>query len=372
MQRLLFIGPRPPPITGYANIVHSLARYLMKARVKVSYISTTPAFATSFFPGKFWKILRGIYFVFISLITISLIPFHTILYLNINGGFGQVFDCFLVFWSRLFGKKIVIHHNSFSYLTKTKLLPGLLFSLAGSRSYHIVNCSEMRDALISKYPQVNNVKIVSNASILLAENPNYFDIERDLLMDGAANLDEQQIVVGFMGYFNKDKGLDVFCLTIKKLIESGVKVKGIAVGPNFDVNLTNQLKLDFDGIIDFCRPVYGLDRDKFFHNIDFLLFPSHYATEAEPLTIHHALSMGVPVVSTDIGCLKNVLNKFKFCQSYSCANFVSEASEFIINSISKDRGEMLMRKRYLIESYKNISIGGVKSFNSELRKIGVL
>ena len=359
MNKILFLGPKPPPVTGYANIVNALAKCLVIQKYEVKYISTVPSFLSHLFPSKVWKISRLIYMFFLFPVIILLIPFNSILYINVNGGAAQIWDIAYALLGRLFSKKIILHHNSYSYLNKQMNLSKILFLVAGNNATHIVNCENMRDKLCSLYSNTTNAHVVSNVAILTLANPEYFATK--IQDKGKLETNKDIFTIGFMGYFNKEKGLELFSKTVQQAnnsIGSG-KIKAIAVGPVHDKELVAKIKKEFNGLIDFRGPVYGVKRDEFFEEIDFLLFPSIYLNEAEPLTIHHALYAGTPVISTDIGCLKEVLNQFPNCYSFSIESFILSSAE-IIDKLSLTPFEEREKLRLdLIDYYKQYSLNSI-------------
>jgi len=369
MKKILFLGPKPPPVTGYSNIVNELSKCLNMAGATVKYISTVPSFLTCWFPSKLWKISRLLYMFFLFPLIMFLVPLNSIIYINVNGGIAQIWDIVYAFLGRVFLKNIVLHHNSYSYLNKQMKLSKLLFFVSGKNATHIVNCEDMKDKLCTIYGNVNKVQTVSNVAILTVANPEYFTTK--IQDKRKVEVDKKIFTVGFMGYFNKEKGLELFSKTIQQINESiGLdKVKAIAVGPVHDIELVSKLKKDFRGLIDFREPAYGVKRDEFFEEIDLLLFPSLYLNEAEPLTIHHSLYFGTPVVATDIGCLNEVLKQFPNSYSFSIESFQSSTAEIIAKLSLTSYEERLKLKLNLIDSYKKYSINSMTKLQQVLNVV---
>jgi len=373
MKKILFLGPKSPPVTGYANIVESLAHCLSKQGASVKYLSTVPCFLAQTFPGFSWKVLRLVYmFVFLPFIML-LMPFNSILYLNINGGFGQVFDALVVFVARILGKSIILQHNSYAYINRRSWLPQLLFFIAGKNARHVVNCEDMKKTLISQYKYVENVYFVSNVSILAMADPEYFGTSFNDNCKLVAGVDKNILTLGFMGYFNKEKGLDTFSSVINKADDYAKGfVKGAAVGPVHDEVLVEELKQKHNYLIEFRSPVFGEKRDAFFNEIDVLLFPSRYLNEAEPLTIHHALNAGVPVISTDIGCIKGIISQLPGCYCFSQDNYIQSSVQLIKQFSYQSIEERRALKMELKTSYHETSLENVEDFKIILDKLGLL
>ena len=64
LKDFLYIGPKAPPVTGYANIVTALAACFLKEGAEITYISSVPTWCSRFYPGWKWKLLRLTYMIF--------------------------------------------------------------------------------------------------------------------------------------------------------------------------------------------------------------------------------------------------------------------------------------------------------------------
>lgn len=337
MKKLLYLGPKPPPVSGYANVVVEMHKCFAVANIPTTFISTVPCFLAFLFPGRIWQFCRSLYLALLLPLVALLLPFRRGTYQSLNGGIGLLFDLACVAWARVLRKDIYLHHHSFSYLQRRSTLAALVFAAAGGRATHAVNCDVMKRRLQQLYKSVCKVHVVSNAAILAEGDPSKFvpaeaiPTRMPAELDGAAP-NQHPLKLGFMAYFNREKGLDTFCETVKSLRERGVSAVGIAVGPVHDAELTASLSSEFSEIVEFRKPAYGKDRDAFFNEIDLLLFPSRYANEAEPLTIYHALAAGVPVVATDVGCLRDMLAGVSFCATVPRSNFLKASVEHILSN----------------------------------------
>ena len=373
MKKILFLGPKSPPVTGYANIAESLACCLSKQGASVKHLSTVPCLLAQTFPSFSWKVFRLLYmFIFLPFVML-LMPFNSILYLNINGGFGQVFDVLVVFVARILGKSIILHHNSYGYINRRSWLSQLLFFIAGKNAKHVVNCEDMKKTLVTQYRHVENVYFVSNVSILSMADPEYFGASFNDTFKLDAGVDKNILTIGFMGYFNKEKGLYTYCNAISKA-DDCIKglVKGVAVGSVHDAALVEELKQTYSHLIEFRSPVFGEKRDSFFNEIDILLFPSQYLNEAEPLTIHHALNVGVPVISTDIGCIKGIISQLPGCYCFSQDNYIQSSVQLIKEFSYQSIEERRALKMELKTSYHETSLENVADFKITLDKLGLL
>ena len=205
---------------------------------------------------------------------------------------------------------------------------------------------------------LRRVSVVSNVGILAQGDPLKFQPAETADPGGGAEFDgkesQRPLNLGFMAYFNREKGLDTFCEVVKTLRDQGAPVVGVAVGPVHDAELTARLRSEFTGVVDFRPPAYGKDRDAFFNEIDVLLFPSRYPNEAEPLTIYHSLAAGVPVVATDMGCLHNMLEGTSCSVALPCADFARGAIDHIGASLPQLMAREVCRASVSADFYQTI------------------
>lgn len=341
MAKLIFFGPKAPPVSGYANIVASLHRKLLIEIDDVKHISTVPGLVAFLYPGKLWKLVRLLYLALISPVCIFLIFRSRAVYINLNGGVSLAFDLLLVFAALVFRKRIYLHHNSFSYITEFSRLANIIFKKSSHCATHVVSTTEMGSLLSQKYVVELQFYVVSNAVILdMVDN-----INNNINNIVPVRNSEAILNIGFMGYFDREKGLDLFVKVIQVLAQKkSLRIKGYAVGPVNDKKYVDFIKTSSGDEITFSGPAYGDEFDNFFNSIDVLLFPSRYKNEAEPLIIHHALQKGVPVVATDIGCVAEIISGYTLCACFSEADYVDKTVKFLESFPSDIQREEITNK----------------------------
>jgi glycosyltransferase involved in cell wall biosynthesis len=216
--------------------------------------------------------------------------------------------------------------------------------LSSKNGVHVVNSEGMGVALANIYSGINEIIAISNAAILSLDNCNH--------VSEVSSRSKGCLRIGFMGYFDDHKGVDFFVDVIGGLNSSSdISVVGKAVGPVYDQEFFSELLSRSPNNIDFSGPVYGEEMTAFFNDIDILLFPSKYLNEAEPLVVHNGLAYGVPVISTNRGCLTDVLKGYELCNVFDEASYVGKAQAFITSNYLSFRDPNLknaIRKRYAL------------------------
>jgi|HubBroStandDraft_6_1064221.scaffolds.fasta_scaffold01251_10 glycosyltransferase involved in cell wall biosynthesis len=289
------LGPFPPPVHGMAWLNYAMREHMGTMNLEVSTIDLSASslergwFARS---TKWKKVLRG-------LARYAWLVFQSkaeTLYLSLSGGYGQLFELLFVLIARVSKTRIVIHHHSFAYLIRRKVLTSLVFRCAGPRVLHISGCSAMSRKLQELY-EVKNVEALSNAALVWLHFPR----------SGATR--PALRTIGFMGNISFEKGIAEFLDVAELLKKSGVPIRIVIAGPFQDPALENFVRERLRSLpaAEYVGARYGSAKYAYFSDIDLLLFPSKYDNETDPVTVYEAMASGVPVIAWDRGCLANVI-----------------------------------------------------------------
>jgi glycosyltransferase involved in cell wall biosynthesis len=221
-----------------------------------------------------------------------------ILYISLSGGLGQFYDILFILFARFLKMRIYIHHHSFSYLDHRSHLTILLTLIGGPLATHVTLCSKMALSLKKSYPDVGKVISVSNATILFYKHqkPNQYKSKLQ--------------TIGFMGNISKEKGIFDFIKLIESLENEKIEINAKLAGPfeNEKTEREVRRRINQRNRIEYVGPKYGSDKKKFLTSIDILVFPTHYADEAEPLIILEAMSNCIPVIAHGRGCIPEIVH----------------------------------------------------------------
>lgn len=316
---LCFVGALPPPTHGLSTVNQAVRSELENLGLLASVVDLSSGSLTRSWKTKLSRLIRffrdgtvGIH----SLLTRK----SRVLYIGLSAGYGQIYDCLFVLFGRLCGASIYLHHHSFSYLRDPVLLSRLLIHLAGVDASHIVLCKVMERELRDSYRVVRKTHIISNAVFLDS-------------VDQQKRLKRNLEVIGYFGNVCPEKGIEEFLELMSRAGRRGYAIRGIIGGAFQDkkVELLVKGKLQSLNNVNYVGPKYGKDKLAFFSELDVLLFPSSYRNEAEPLTILEAMSLGVPVIVWETGCVRSMLSQVGGRVIEPDKDFVDTALEQILN-----------------------------------------
>ena len=221
----------------------------------------------------------------------------TVLYLALSGGNGQLFDTLYILVARLLRQRIFVHHHSFAYIDHPTALNRALFGLL-KKATHIVLSASMGRSLQQLYGlDRSRLRVVSNAALF----PSVFVGELSAAPQGPLR-------IGFLSNITFEKGIVEFFEVVRLLQSRGVACEARIAGP-----ISAEVRPSFDQMlaatahVRYLGPLYGEAKEKFYRELDVLLFPTRYVNEAEPLVIHEALREGVFTIACNRGAIAEIL-----------------------------------------------------------------
>jgi len=211
-----------------------------------------------------------------------------------------------------------MHHHSFAYLDRPNRLTAGLMRLAGENSTQVVLSKGMGERLVACYGLSCEILAMSNAVLLLdnkAEQP------PPTVRDGLH-------VVGFLSNLSAEKGVFEFLDVVRAAAEQGLELKAQLAGPFQDVDTERRVRERLQTLpqVEYFGPLYGEDKQKFYRNIDVLLFPTQYRNEAEPLVALEAMQNGLPVISFGRGAIPEFIDN-------TCGHVVAIDGDFVLEAL---------------------------------------
>lgn len=287
------IGAFPPPVHGMAAVNAAVRDALLRAGVKPMVIDlAAPSLDRSLVArlGRLPRVLRGL-----GRLAGKRGLRNGTLYMSVSGGLGQAYELAFLALARLRGMRVLLHHHSFAYLDKPSVLTRALVCAAGDDAVHIALSPGMAQRIARGF-RAAEVTPVSNAVFFVVS-------------DAVARERGPLTTVGFLGNLSTEKGCFDFLDLMAAAGDGRLPVRARLAGP-FQDHATEQAvreRLHALPDVEYVGPQYGAAKDAFYAGIDVLVFPTRYINEAEPVTVHEAMSRGVPVIAYGRGCIPEIV-----------------------------------------------------------------
>lgn len=296
------VGAFPPPVHGMAQVNVRMRDALAQSGVHISTFDLSPKSLERTAGARLQRVLR-IARVFVPFLGKALASHGGTLYVGLSGGWGLAYEICFVAWARACGHSIFLHHHSFAYLRARTGLMRTLVWVAGRKAVHVALCGRMADSLRRHYGRDVQVRVISNAAVIPPAGTEPTG-ERSALRS-----------MGFLSNISKEKGIFLFIEVAEELQRRGVHVVARIAGPFQDESVEAEVmgRIAQSACLEYAGPKYGEDKTRFFDSVDVLVFPSRYANEAEPLTVHEAMSRALPVLSIDRGCIGEIVPRAAGC-----------------------------------------------------------
>lgn len=119
-------------------------------------------------------------------------------------------------------------------------------------------------------------------------------------------------LIGFVGRYSRQKNIPSLLLAFSNIIKKFDNVYLYMVGK--DINYSNQELVEITSNLKISDRVLFLKEQKnlleFYNGIDVLILPSH--DESFPNVVAESMLCKTPVISSDVGCAKKIINKCGF------------------------------------------------------------
>ena len=288
------VGNFPPPVHGMAVINETVHNEIKKNGLIPEVINlSAPSLDRSL--GERLKRLPRVLLGLWRLVT-TRNAYGGMLYMSVSGGLGQVYEILFLLVARLLQMRVFLHHHAFAYLDNKNTLTQILVMAGGKNTTHVVLSPGMANLLQEKY-QASRVIPISN-SVFLAEKPKSVNQVRKTVR-----------TVGFISNISEDKGVFEFLDLMEAISENNCDIGGRLAGPFQDEQTEQAVRSRLHSLphVKYVGPQYGSDKEAFYRTIDVLIFPTKYINEAEPVTIHEAISHSIPVIAYGRGCIPEII-----------------------------------------------------------------
>lgn len=206
----------------------------------------------------------------------------------------------------------------------------------------------------ANYIRKSNVEVLTN-SVDMKDIEKYNSIDSELY--NKFGIPKDKIILGYVGRLIKSKGLSQFINAFKEEVENFNDCIILIIGSGKEEenlkNMVKKYKLEDKFIfIGYQEDVY-----KFYPLIDIMFLPSMY--EGLPMVVLEAMVFKSAVISTDVGGIKEIINKNTgvLVQSNNYNEFIEKLinlknQKHVIRNLSENAFN-LINENYNIDKYVN-------------------
>jgi len=305
-KNILFLAQLPPPVHG-ETVMNSFVIQSELLNSKYKFIRVGFQFSRdnqSIGKVSFSKIAKTVAIIY-RLVALFFSTKVDLVYFTITPS-GKAFfrDCLFVMVCKAFGKKIVYHlHGRVAQKRISSFLYRRLYHLVYKGNYLIL----LSEKLKSEIEFLNSYKklfiIPNGIPYLVSDNQIETIIKRRLSRNTIP-------VILFLSNMKISKGVIDILEAAVLLRDMGLKFRIVFHGSWSNDNCKTLFfemvgKYQLDNYVKYHGAIYGEDKYKAFKDADIFLFPSKY--EAFPLVLLEAMQFALPVVTTDVGGIKDIV-----------------------------------------------------------------
>ena len=325
---ILFITPLPPPVHGSAMV----SQYIKDCKeLQAEYICDFVNLSTSRSMDEIGKrsLMKYVRFISAYILTLWKLLTHryALCYLAITcRGMGFLKDAPFVLLCKLFGRKVVIHQHNKGMSKCVDRQPYKWLLPLVYRNTKVI--------LLSWYLYPDIEKVVKKEQVVICPNgiPELFDKEPHF----ERNNEVPHLL--FLSNLIPSKGVYVLLDACKILKDKGYRfVCDFVGGESKDITreIFEQAKNErqLKDYVIYHGPQYGNDKIKFFTDANVFVHPT--MDDAFPLTLLEAMQYSLPIISTDIGGIKDIVEDNK--NGYICETNNAVSLATAIEVLIKDK-----------------------------------
>ncbi len=237
------------------------------------------------------------------------------LFITCNSQAGLLMTALLVRAGRALGYRLVLHHHSYRYIDRFDPRMNLISRMMTDKDIHLVHCPKMADDFRAKYNSHSQFAYLYPSIVSLP-------------LEQPRPKAPETFRLGFLANLTLEKGLEAVLATHRALHKKGRNVHLCLAGPcrNADAQKLIDRALDeHKGFVEYLGAVYGGRKVQFFRSIDCFLFPTD--TESWGIVLNEALASGVPVMTTNRGCIQTVMG--------NCGLVVDDVAEYVDQAVQQ-------------------------------------
>lgn len=300
---VIVVGPTPPPYHGVSVATDLILTGLESRARKVLHIETKRPLAVG---GRVrWAAVRRDTTVILLLAKYLANQRPDIVYMPISQTrLGLMRDAVLIAVARMYGAKVVVHLHGSSFRRLYERSPGLLRAIIRSAlrsvSGSVVLGHSTRSEFAGLVPE-GTIYVVPNGAV----DPGVYRQKLTSRQAENGSVSRPPLQVVYLSNLMRAKGyLDLLSAAVE-CRRRGVPIKVRLAGDWVDdsrmiaLQMVHRERIDHD--VEFVGVVTGPDKWHLLAKSDVFVLPSY--DEGQPVSIIEAMAAGLPVISTPVGCI---------------------------------------------------------------------
>lgn len=299
-DKVLIVGPLPPPMGGIATYVDDLLKSNLNKEYTILHLNTTRSLIIK---KSLIKNFTLFYINSIKLVYLLLLYKPKIVHIHTSSYLAFWEKSFFLIISKLFAKKTIlhIHGGGFKdfYQTRGVNVRALIRFLLNLSDIVIVLSNTWKEFFV-QIVEPDKVNVIYNAV-----NSNFYNINKT-----TNQLNSSSVQILFAGYLSKDKGIYDILDSVPLLIKKHKNVKFVFAGAEdtpgeLEIIKKRIIKNNIGNYVSFLGVLPKRGLISLYENSDIFILPSYI--EGMPMTILEAMASGLPVISTPVGGISEVI-----------------------------------------------------------------
>lgn len=300
--KILIYGQKPPPYHGCnimtAFFLGALKEGGVEAEISEKSFSKDIEEVNKINILKFFRYFPNIFRFIFKLIVLS--PDLVVFFIS-GTKIGLIAESLFILTTRLMGIRYFLYLEVRGYkklYDESRLFHRYLRWLFGGSDRVIVLGGKLKEEIES----------FCNSNIYIV--PNCIESKERIYFEKGTTSDIINIL--YLSNITKSKGAWALLKVIPEIVKDIKNVKFTIAGPWQDRKFKNEVmeyvyKTNIKRFVEFPGPVYGKAKDLLFKESDIFVFPTGYPLEAMPLVILEAMRASLPVISTNVGAISEVV-----------------------------------------------------------------
>lgn len=237
-------------------------------------------------------LLKLVYFIKSLIAFLFLLPFYNTVHFHISWTVTAYRQSFFFIYAKLIRKKIIIHiHSGAEPIIESRAVP--VYRYMFKHADVTIFLAEVIKEEIEKHFEINHGKVIYNPCLLKLEVIDTDSTAKELL-------------ILFAGTVTKSKGIFDLLKAFSQLAKNNPKWKLVVAG-NGEIEKGEILakKLNIEDQVLFTGWISGDIKAKYFGKASIFCLPSY--TEGFPMAVLDAWAHGIPVITTAVGGLPDIL-----------------------------------------------------------------